>query len=70
MTSLISDADTWTSSLRVSVQQIRQDVEAAHSAGFLLGFTHTSASYTSMASNIRNQPITPGLLYVLPIGVA
>ena len=37
---------------------------------FLLGFTHTPASYTSMASNIRNRPITPGLLYVLPIGVA
>ena len=39
-------------------------------SSFLLGFTHTPASYTSMASNIRNRPITPGLLYVLPIGVA
>ena len=48
-------------------------VESRYNAmhnGFLLGFTHTPASYTSMASNIRNRPITPGLLYVLPIGVA
>ena len=39
-------------------------------SGFLLGFTHTPASYTSMASNIRNWPITPGeiiLEFVLPV---
>ena len=33
MTSLISDADTWTSSLRVSVQQIRQYVAAVEADG-------------------------------------
>ena len=36
-------------------------LEPMHNELFL-GFTHTPASYTSMASNIRNLPITPGLL--------
>ena len=62
----------WLTTPQSSVNGSPQEQCTAVYSGFLLGFTHTPASYsnTSMASNIRNRPITPGLLYVLPIGVA